>query len=88
MILGVEILDIIKKHSVLKMIEDPGHFVLRIMEDHPNLDLEQEFRNMRSWLDANSKRRPRTSQGVKKFCTLWLNRNETGAKKKSRRDDY
>jgi hypothetical protein len=73
---------------VLSKIEDRGHFIFRIMEDHPNLDLEQEFRNMRSWLDANPKRRPRTSQGTKKFCALWLNRNENKAKKKTRRDDY
>ncbi|EAA2042154.1 replication protein [Salmonella enterica subsp. enterica serovar Enteritidis] len=40
---------------------------------YPAVDIEQEFRNMRGWLDSNPERR-KTGRGIRRFITTWLQR--------------
>lgn len=47
---------------------------------YPNVDIEQEFRNMRGWCSANKDRR-KTPRGVKKFVTGWLAREQDKGKR-------
>lgn len=41
----------------------------------PNIDIEQEFRNMIAWSDANPQKR-KTERGVDKFIASWLTRTQ------------
>ena len=42
---------------------------------YPAVDIEQEIRKMRGWLDSNVRNR-KTSRGIKKFITGWLAREQ------------
>lgn len=42
---------------------------------YPAVDVLQELRNMRGWLDANPTRR-KTKAGIKRFCAGWLSRTQ------------
>lgn len=48
-------------------------------ELYPALDVEQELRNMKGWLDANPKNR-KTKNGIKRFINGWLSREQNRAK--------
>lgn len=45
---------------------------------YPGLDVEQQIRNMRSWIDGNPNSR-KTASGMKRFITNWLNREQNRA---------
>lgn len=45
---------------------------------YPGLDVEQQIRNMRSWIDGNPNSR-KTASGMKRFITNWLNREQNKA---------
>jgi hypothetical protein len=40
-----------------------------------HLDVNRELRKARQWLMDNNARRPRSSRGIQKFLTSWLNRS-------------
>lgn len=42
---------------------------------YPGVNLAQEFRNMRGWLDSNPTKR-KTSRGVRRFITTWLQNSQ------------
>jgi hypothetical protein len=42
---------------------------------YPCVDIEQELKKMKGWLDSNPKRR-KTSRGIKAFITNWLSRQQ------------
>lgn len=42
---------------------------------YPSVDIQQQLRNMRGWLDANPKRR-KTKNGVLRFITGWLSKEQ------------
>ena len=42
---------------------------------YPGINIEQEFRNMRGWLDSNPKKR-KTPKGIKRFITTWLQNSQ------------
>jgi hypothetical protein len=44
-------------------------------ELYPAVDVEQQLRNMKGWLDSNPKRR-KTKSGILKFITSWLAREQ------------
>jgi hypothetical protein len=44
-------------------------------ELYPNVNIEQELRKMKGWLDANPKRR-KTLQGIKRFINNWLSKEQ------------
>lgn len=46
-----------------------------LSELYPAVNVTQEFRNMRGWLDANPVKR-KTKRGVKKFYTSWIDRKQ------------
>lgn len=46
---------------------------------YPAVNIEQEFRNMRGWLDSNPERR-KTGKGVRRFITTWLQRCQDSPK--------
>lgn len=51
---------------------------------YPAVDVIQQLRQMRAWLDANPSRR-KTRRGIKAFCVRWLgNEQDKGAKKGGR----
>lgn len=45
---------------------------------YPAVDVEQELRNMKGWLDANPKRRKKAT-GIKRFINGWLAREQEKA---------
>lgn len=45
---------------------------------YPALDVLQELRKMRGWIDANPSRR-KTKTGIKRFCVNWLSRAQDRA---------
>ena len=44
-------------------------------ELYPAVDVMQELRNMRGWLESNKSRR-KTRRGIEAFCTSWLAREQ------------
>lgn len=42
---------------------------------YPAVDVLQDLRNMRGWLDANPRKR-KTKAGIKRFCAGWLSRTQ------------
>lgn len=46
---------------------------------YPGIDVEQQIRNMRSWIDGNPNQR-KTHQGMKRFIANWLNREQNKAR--------
>lgn len=46
---------------------------------YPAVDVPQEFRNMRGWLNANPKNR-KTPKGIKRFINGWLSREQNKAR--------
>lgn len=42
---------------------------------YPNVNIEQQIRNMKGWLDANPKKR-KTKNGIKRFINSWLSREQ------------
>ncbi len=50
-------------------------FVTEKAELYPSVDIRQEFRNMKDWLDSNPTRR-KTRSGIKRFITLWLSKRQ------------
>lgn len=61
------------------------------LELYPAIDVMQELRNMRGWLDANPKNR-KTKNGIMRFANGWLsrsqNRNSPHKKDQFDVDDY
>ena len=57
----------------------------------PDVDIDSEFRRMRSWCNANNKK---TRNGIKRFVNAWLSRAQDNPKKSSSKtkgqslDDY
>lgn len=49
---------------------------------YPAIDVMQELRKMRAWLDANPRNR-KTSSGVKRFIVGWLNHEQDSARAQS-----
>ena len=47
---------------------------------YPNVDIAQEFRNMRGWCSAYPARR-KTARGIKKFVSGWLSREQDKGKR-------
>lgn len=45
-------------------------------ELYPNVDINQEFRNMIGWLNSNPKKR-KTKKGIDKFINGWLQRKQS-----------
>lgn len=48
-------------------------------ELYPSVDIQQQLRNMRGWLDANPTRR-KTKQGIKRFINAWLSKEQNRSK--------
>ena len=44
-------------------------------------DLPRELRKARQWLMTNVERRPKTSRGIQRFLTGWLNRTSDSSQK-------
>ena len=44
-------------------------------EIYPNVNILQELRKMKGWLDANPAKR-KTSRGIKRFINSWLSREQ------------
>lgn len=42
---------------------------------YPGINIEQEFRNMRGWLNSNPTKR-KTPRGIKRFITTWLQNSQ------------
>lgn len=42
---------------------------------YPGVNIEQELRNMRGWLDSNPAKR-KTARGIKRFITTWLQNSQ------------
>lgn len=42
---------------------------------YPGINIEQEFRNMRGWLNSNPAKR-KTPRGIKRFITTWLQNSQ------------
>jgi hypothetical protein len=63
------------------MLNDKTHYhVNKLQVDewkelYPAVDVEQQLRNMKGWLDSNPKRR-KTKSGILKFITSWLAREQ------------
>ncbi|HIR26556.1 MAG TPA: phage replisome organizer N-terminal domain-containing protein [Candidatus Choladousia intestinigallinarum] len=57
-------------------------YVSRLQESYPAVDVEQEIREMREWIDANPKNR-KTPRGIKRFITGWLSREQDRAPRKT-----
>lgn len=49
----------------------PMSYVGELAGLYPAVNIEQEIRNMRGWLDSNPTRR-KTARGIKRFITTWL----------------
>ncbi|WP_277973220.1 hypothetical protein [Pantoea agglomerans] len=49
----------------------PESYLATLAGLYPAVDIRQEIRNMRGWLDANP-RRQKTRTGIKRFITSWL----------------
>lgn len=45
------------------------------IEIYPSVDVMQELRKMRGWLDANPTKR-KTSRGIRRFVNSWLSRSQ------------
>ena len=56
-------------------------YVLEKKKLFPAVDVEQEFRKMRSWCDDNPKNR-KTKNGITRFINGWLSREQDSAPKK------
>lgn len=57
-------------------------YVKELQALYPAVDVEQAFRNMRGWLDANPKNR-KTARGIKRFINNWLARDQDRAPRRS-----
>lgn len=49
--------------------------IASMSELYPAVDVRQEFRGMRGWLDADTTRR-KTKRGIKRFYTGWLSKSQ------------
>ena len=58
-------------------------YVLEKKKLFPAVDVEQEFRKMRSWCDDNPKNR-KTKNGITRFINGWLSREQDSAPKKGK----
>lgn len=68
----------------------PESYLTALAGLYPAVDIRQEIRNMRGWLDANPRRR-KTRAGIKRFITSWLQTCQnsppaTGSRHPVRRD--
>lgn len=54
----------------------------RFRELYPAVDIPQELRNMRGWLDANPAKR-KTASGIQRFITAWLAKVQNSGGSKS-----
>lgn len=68
--------------AVIELILNDRSFYPITQEDvdewsnlYPSVDILQELRKMRGWLDANPAKR-KTSRGIKRFITSWLAREQ------------
>ncbi|MFG6076966.1 hypothetical protein [Erwinia sp. OPT-41] len=50
-------------------------FIAEMAGLYPAVDIRQQLRNMRGWLDSNPKK-TKTSRGIRKFITNWLQREQ------------
>ena len=48
-------------------------------ELYPGVDVLQQLRQMRAWLDANPRRR-KTGRGIKNFIVTWLGKEQNRAR--------
>lgn len=53
--------------------------VTQMKELYPNVDVEQEYRNMKGWLIGNPTKK-KTRRGIGKFINNWLSRNQDSNK--------
>lgn len=82
-------------HIVISLILNSGEEYGITDEDvkeyeslYPNVDVMQQLRNMKGWLNSNPTRR-KTKSGIKRFINSWLSKEQDkgGAKKNERDND-
>ena len=59
--------------------------VNKYQELYPNVDVVQELRNMKGWLDANPTKR-KTKRGINRFVNGWLQRKQDTPKQQSNQE--
>ena len=59
--------------------------VNKYQELYPNVDVVQELRNMKGWLDANPTKR-KTKRGINRFVNGWLQRKQDSPKQQSNQE--
>ena len=60
--------------------------VNKYQELYPNVDVSQELRNMKGWLDANPTKR-KTKRGINRFVNGWLQRKQDSPKQQTKQND-
>ena len=60
--------------------------VNKYQELYPNVDVVQELRNMKGWLDANPTKR-KTKRGINRFVNGWLQRKQDSPKQQTKQND-
>lgn len=60
--------------------------VNKYQELYPNVDVSQELRNMKGWLDANPTKR-KTKRGINRFVNGWLQRKQDTPKQQTKQND-
>lgn len=60
--------------------------VNKYQELYPNVDVGQELRNMKGWLDANPTKR-KTKRGINRFVNGWLQRKQDSPKQQTKQND-
>ena len=60
--------------------------VNKYQELYPNVDVVQELRNMKGWLDANPTKR-KTKRGINRFVNGWLQRKQDTPKQQTKQND-
>ncbi|MBV4366260.1 hypothetical protein [Erwinia phyllosphaerae] len=58
-------------------------FIAEMAGLYPAVDIRQQLRNMRGWLDSNPKK-TKTSRGIRKFITNWLQREQDSPRHQQR----
>lgn len=60
--------------------------VNKYQELYPNVDVSQELRNMKGWLDANPTKR-KTKRGINRFVNGWLQRKQDSPKQQQSKEE-
>ncbi len=60
--------------------------VNKYQELYPNVDVAQELRNMKGWLDANPTKR-KTKRGINRFVNGWLQRKQDSPKQQQSKEE-